>query len=323
MIDQNASRADPAALRRDIDADAIAAEASARWSGDLASLEPVSAGANFLYRLRSRGRALYLRITPPGFRTRSEIDGELAYLQHIVKSGTPAAINMPSDRGAAVEEIDSGGGTFLAVAFESISGESKVDGWSETQARSAGRLIARMHQAGEDFALPPGATRPDWRDDLSVVRRWLPPQDAQVHRLLDECEQWLGSLPKDARTFGVVHFDVAGDNVVWQGDTPVIIDFDDCMLHWHMADLARSLLQLRTQANGELGALEQAQLDGYASERKIDAQSRQMLDEFLRLTAIGDLAWELYRASATGDELDRDRLDALRRVIGAGNEVKW
>ena len=51
------------------------------------------------------------------------------------------------------------------------------------------------------------------------------------------------TLSADPVSCGIIHYDFETDNVFWQKDSNrcVPIDFDDVMVHWHLADIAQAM----------------------------------------------------------------------------------
>ena len=245
----------PAILMTDYpDRDDIAVRAVRQWySGDV-PVEHVADGASFTYRFAASGKRRYLRLTPPGWRTAAEIAGEIAFIQHLESKGIPLARPLPSARGELVEAIECSLGTCLAVVFEEIAGSATDDApWSPDKAREAGRLMARMHLAAHDFELPPETARLSWRDELRGLEGELSAGETDLRATVAAITRCLENLPTTRDCYGVVHFDLSGDNLVWRDSSPSAIDFDDCTLHWYVADIARTLVYLRETTDGKIG----------------------------------------------------------------------
>jgi len=311
----------PAILLSDLtDRDAVVREALERWSGAPETIEHVSDGASFTYRFTAGHQRRFLRLTPPGWRTPREVEGELAYIGHLDRKGIPVARPIMSRRGRRVEAVDSTLGSCLAVVFEEIEGDAEDDvHWSPEQAYEAGRLMARMHRAVRDFPLPMSATRPTWRDELRVVMAELPPDEAAHCAIIARAQRTLARLPTARAVFGMVHFDLSGDNLVWRGVQPTAIDFDDCMRHWHVADLTRTIAYFREQAGGERGPHELAMLDGYRDVNEIGEPWMRLFPFFLRIALISAVAWMLRASRAASKRLHftAEAEANLRRIIAS------
>ena len=309
----------PAILIADYpDRNDTAVRAVSQWYIGDVSLEHVADGASFTYRFVASGKRRYLRLTPPGWRTAAEIAGEIAFIQHLESKGIPLARPLWSVRGEPIEAIECSLGTCLAVVFEGIAGRVTDDGqWSPDQAREAGRLMARMHLAACDFELPPDTARQTWRDELRGLEGELRGDETDLRATVAAITQRLELLPTTPDCYGIVHFDLSGDNLIWRNLSPSAIDFDDCMLHWYVADIARTLVCMREMAGGRIGPLETAFLDGYRERRQIEAEWMLLLPMFLQLAAISELAWMTYASRSAAGHIEFSSEDdaRLRQMI--------
>lgn len=300
------------------DRDETARRAASQWCAGDVAVEHVADGASFTYRFVALGERRYLRLTPPGWRTAAEVAGEIAFIQHLALNGIALARPLPSARGRSVEAVKSSLGTCLAVVFEEVAGGSVDDAaWSSHQAREAGRLMARMHLAADGLALPPGAARLSWRDELRGLEGELSPDETHLRAVVAATTARLERLPVTSAGYGLVHFDVSRDNVIWRSSSPSVIDFDDCMMHWYVADIARTVACMREVSAGRVGAEETAFLDGYRTVRPLDPEWTRLLPMFLQLALISELAWMMYASESASDRIEfaADDEVRLRRMI--------
>jgi Ser/Thr protein kinase RdoA (MazF antagonist) len=306
---------EPAILRPNIlDRARTPGVAAALWGADPTSVEYVADGASFTFRVRLNGRACYLRLTPPGWQSIGEVRGELSFIKAVRRAGIATPLPIRSLGGELIERVMDGESEFLAVLFEEAPGRH-LDAleWDESRVMRWGRLLADLHNAAP-HVLPDGESRRDWRDEIVLLRRWLLDDETEIHNHLGRIRRWFQSLPQDPNVYGLVHFDVQGDNVFWSHSTPTVIDFDDCMFHWFAADIARALATFRSEAPDRRRVLTAWLLEGYQQVRRLDPVSAESLFEFLRLVSIGSLAWNLYRRSR-GGRAEEDAEQSLRSLI--------
>jgi Ser/Thr protein kinase RdoA (MazF antagonist) len=290
--------------------------AAARWGADPASVEHVSDGASFTYRFRLKDRMHYLRLTPPGWQSLGEVRGEITFISAVHSAGVSTPLPVRSLNGEFIERVADRGVEFLAVVFEEASGRplEPVE-WDERRVTRWGRLLAELHAAAP-HALPDGESRKDWRDDLPQVLNWLPDDETEAHDHLARVTQWLQSLPRNPDGYGLVHFDLMGDNVLWVGSSPTVIDFDDCMFHWFAADIARALGTFRSEAPERRRALTAWLLGGYQQVRRLDPVSAEFLPEFVRVISIGSLASNLHsRSRGIGSVEGEQEAEVLRALV--------
>jgi len=132
-----------------------------------------------------------------------------------------------------------------------------------------------------------------------------------VHRRLSDCEK------RFPERLGTIHADVHLGNVVFSGNSPRLIDFDDCGLGFYEYDLAVPLLSLQHRANNKLipsyGAYRDALLSGYASIGKWDRQSDRILPYLMAARKIAMLGWLQSRSDHPG--LRNYLRDAIPRTV--------
>jgi Ser/Thr protein kinase RdoA (MazF antagonist) len=173
-----------------------------------------------------------------------------------------------------------------------------------------------MHLASSGFTLPPGTARPTWRDELRGLEGELPRTERALWAMIEEIAAVFEALPRSPDVYGVVHFDLSGDNVVWRDGAPHAIDFDDCMTHWYVADIARTVSHFREQARGEIGPHERAFLAGYEEVRPLPPDWKARLPIFLRFALMSELAWMMYASSVgAAVEFSADAEANLRRLV--------
>jgi Ser/Thr protein kinase RdoA (MazF antagonist) len=305
------------------DRDIAARAALRRWADEEAPLELASIGASFTFRCDAPGGQLYLRLMPPGWQSDAELRGEIAFVQHLHQAGIAVAPPVPSRAGAWVEPVDTSIGRCLATAFEGLRGPSPVDrDWSPPQAFAVGALMARMHDASMQFALPPGAERLSWRQEFSGLAGNLDSAEAGLWQIAHETRALFERLPVPRDSYGLIHYDLSGDNLVWRDAEPAAIDFDDCMTHWYVADLARSIAHYRMQDRPDLEA---PLLDGYGSVRALADPWPSHLPAFIRFSLLCELAWMTHarRTRAASIEFtDADEAQLRRLVVTADENVR-
>ncbi|HXK32867.1 MAG TPA: phosphotransferase [Dehalococcoidia bacterium] len=312
----------PAILLPDFDdRDDVARAALRRWTERATDLALVSRGANFTYRFVDGGRRRYLRLVPPGWRTRAELAGEVAFMEHLRTRGVPLSAPVATSAGAFVVAAPSSAGECHALVFEAVEGHAEDDvHWTPEQAYEAGRLMARMHVASYRFSLPPGTSRPSWRDEFVALERELPESETDLWDIIHEARALFETLPPTPDSYGVVHFDLSGDNIVWRGLSPAAIDFDDCLTHWYIADITRTVAYFREQARGAVGAQERAFMEGYEMVRPLGDAWQALLPRFLRLALISELAWVVDAGDDGAVEFAPGATENLRAII-AGMEI--
>ena len=231
---------------------ALAREAAAHWNGTLTRL--LSDRENVVYEMTMpKGRAA-LRLHRQGYQTPAAIRSELWWCDALAKSGLPVPAALPSRDGPLLVTLSNGRQASAIAWLEGDPlGEAGVPfprAEAETLAlhESLGQLLAQLHATTDRLALPPDFARPSW-DAAGLIgdtpfwgRFWdhpaaTPAQTATLQR----ARTYLRNRITDDT--GLIHADVLRENVLVNGSSLSLIDFDDSGFGYRLYDLGTVLSQ--------------------------------------------------------------------------------
>jgi Ser/Thr protein kinase RdoA (MazF antagonist) len=257
---------------------------AAPWFAGAVNVQIVRASANFVCFVEAPQGQFFLRFNHADERQPQFIAAELDYIQRVAAGGVCVARPLPSRNGRLVESVPTDLGVFHAVLLELVPGRHlEFDELDLPAFERWGRVVAEVHRAG---AGPRIANRPDWTDWIAMARRVLPPSETLAWRELESVETALRALPVSDDTFGMIHFDLELDNILWEDEHPGVIDFDDCSYNWLAADIAFALRDLFENRPANVNFDDerlQAFLRGYRSVRALGPEALRPLPLFLRL----------------------------------------
>jgi Ser/Thr protein kinase RdoA (MazF antagonist) len=178
-----------------------------------------------------------------------------------------------------------------------------------------GGLLARVHAATDGLTLPGWFARPRW--DLAGLlgeepnwgRFWEHPalSPAEADTAARAREALLGILPSGG-PIGLIHADVLRENVIVNGHSMTLIDFDDSGFGWRPYDLGTVLFQnLDEPAMPEIAA---ALAEGYGTHRPLDAG---LLPAFTLMRCCASLGWAMTRMPP-GDPVHSRRIALMLRL---------
>lgn len=253
----------------------LAEELLQHWEYDPGSVYFFRASANFVCVFRKDGQRRFLRFNAPDERPLGAVESEVALVDWLDRNGLRVAAPIPSHNGRLVETVETSLGKFHAVVFNGLQGaQGELDDLSPDQFRTWGAALGRLHAAMKGCPVK----RPTWRDQLEAVRPYIPAGHPEWDRLLT----WAGSLPTGSDQFGLIHFDFELDNLYWQEEIG-ILDFDDAVQSWYVADIAYALRDLFEEGVDLSNPHFKAFVEGYAEHHPIDQGLLAQLPEFLRL----------------------------------------
>ena len=306
-------------------------------------------GRNQIVIVSRDGEKLYvLRISSLGDRSESDYLAETEFVRFLAKNGAPVADVIPSANGKLVEVLDEGcadsgatgvGGVapvFISL-FEYAKGMLLADNayrYREGAPLSeyffnTGKTLGKIHALSKNFEPVADHHRPDYFDkyNMQYLNRLIPDKYSKLKSAIAARLETFRTLPTDAQSYGMVHFDFSDGNYHIDMDTGAItvFDFDNCMNCWYMFDLANLWIHnegwTRQEPNpGKRFELMQQcfdlQLQGYKTETEVPDELLGKLPLFIDMVLIENIVDEFECAAREGEELDYEDIeDAAESLI--------
>jgi Ser/Thr protein kinase RdoA (MazF antagonist) len=294
----------------------IAVRAARRYGVDEPHLTPL-AGGHFadVYGFTKDGVECVLRVIPPN----DEIDaraaaGILEWMGYLAEHGGAVTRPIPSDRGAYIEVIEDGTGTYIATVCEKAKGvlaeTLPADAWTDALIEELGRTTGRMHAIATTYRpADDSLRRPAW-DEIGNCFHPVEPLDesqAGVRARLAEVMDRVRAFPRTDEDYGLIHADLHGGNffVETERGAVTVFDFDDCCYGWYAMDVAMALFDTlvmypRSDEPASARVFMRTYLVGYNRERRLSHSWIERIPDFLKLLEIGVYAL-VYRQYDPGD----------------------
>ncbi|MCY4147392.1 MAG: phosphotransferase [Chloroflexi bacterium] len=295
-------------VRDSFDHSRVAPLAQARWGGDPASLRFISSAYNIVFRFERDGRGYYLRICHSVLHKLEKARQVMHFLRYLAEQGVPVGEPVPAISGEFIEVLADG---FFASAQIEAPGENLSRCWQdpaifEAWGASLGKLhtASRQYRANTSIAYQFPTAQTFWRN----IAPTMAAASGELRRAYAELTAWMQGLPP--HDYGLIHGDHRPGNVIWDGTTARIIDFDEPNHHWYVADIARALLELWDMPLEARQIRRKAFMRGYLRKHKIAARWIDELPFFIQHRALLMVAWTLQEGGKPGRALDW----ALRRV---------
>jgi Ser/Thr protein kinase RdoA (MazF antagonist) len=264
--------------------------------------------ANLVYHYSRGGEARVLRISYRPDRTTELITAELHFVNYLAEGGMRVARPVPSERGNLIEVIEAAGVPFTVVSFLKGKGMRVPDNRYryregapiEEYFQNWGQVLGKMHRLTKTYQ-PPSKTirRPEWHvwDCFRgfPYRERLPGIGQKYDQLLAE----LHTLPQDADSYGLIHFDFNDGNftVDYDNGDITVFDFDDSCYFWFMFDLAcaweggigRTTFRTLPERRAFMDRYMEQVMAGYSRENILGAEWLERMPLFLRLVQMQEL----------------------------------
>jgi Ser/Thr protein kinase RdoA (MazF antagonist) len=302
-------------------------EALSLWGLSDADCRFVAGRENMVYRIATERGDFALRMKRPGYRQEAELKSELHWLDAMDAAGLQVPRPMPSLRGRFLEAQ---GGLHMDLVTW-LAGQPLGKSRSPLELtdragtfRAIGREIARLHLACDAWRKPEGFTRSDWNIDglLGEAPLWgrfwdNPTLDAPTQNLFLRFRQAAHarlSQATEVLDHGLIHADLVRENILIDGKTVRMIDFDDGGFGYRQFDLAT--LILKNQGEPDYPALKAALIDGYLALRPLDLS---LLDLFVAIRALTYVGWIVPRMEEDGGADRNSRFVAEARGLCAAH----
>jgi Ser/Thr protein kinase RdoA (MazF antagonist) len=185
------------------------------------------------------------------------------------------------------------------VLFEWEDG-SEPDPADQTGYELLGETAARMHQQVKSWNRPPWFERHTWDFETSLGDtphwgRWrngmgmTPEIEAVFARTVELIRSRLERFGKAPDRFNLVHGDMRLANLLVDGRTVKVIDFDDCGFSWFLYDCATTVSFFEEKP--EVPDLVKAWVRGYRRIAPLSAEDEREIDTFIMLRRILLVAW--------------------------------
>jgi 4-aminobutyrate aminotransferase-like enzyme/Ser/Thr protein kinase RdoA (MazF antagonist) len=309
-------------------------DALPRWglsSGTELQLLTISENATFRASDPKSGSDVIFRVHRPGYHSKAEIGSELAWVEALRRDGVVATLEaMPQTDGELIADIDDEGVVRHVVAFGMLPGKEPDEGEDLARwFRELGAVNARLHAHARNWRKPADFVRKVWDFDamLGEVQLWGdwragPGLNAQGRAVLEQTAALLGELlkayGKEEDRFGLVHADMRLANLLVDGDTLFVIDFDDCGFSWFLYDFAAAISFKEHESY--IPALQAAWIEGYRTVAPLSDEDCAMIPVFVMLRRMLLTAWiashsETPMAQAMGEDYTHGTVALARTFL--------
>jgi Ser/Thr protein kinase RdoA (MazF antagonist) len=283
------------------------------------------------------GQRYVLRLHRPGYHTLDELVSERCWIRALSEAGirvpqsilTRAGEEYATVRVAATGEVRHAGLAhwtdgevlegLLTTRSPALDDPQAFDHWFV----QLGALIADLHNQASTWT-PPRAFKRHSLDANGLMgeqpfwgRFWEHPSLAVADRALlaqarSRLHRELSALGRTADTYSVIHADLHPGNLLVNGSTLAVIDFDDAGFGWHLYDLAVALRPHQHRPHFE--RIADAVLLGYRSRRPLTDESTRLIPLFMLIRRLASIGWLMQRPEL-GADLEREDLALLCRDV--------
>ncbi len=258
-------------------------------------------GLNDVYKVTdNNGNGYFLRISLAGVHTTAEIDEEIAIILSCRSANLHVVEPVPCHDGNYVWNISAPEGNRQAVLFREIL--NQPSGNPETMYRNLGQLIADIHTTSavhaKDMHRPPIDRIILSEHPLELLKPYLSHRMAdydfmvRTNQILWNCIT--EELADNPSFYGICHGDTQPGNYYFNGETPILFDFDCMGCGYYAYDIGVLLANLTFMDNDIYKKTIWSQvLEGYSSVRCLQPQEIRSIYAFAALQMMRVLAYHV------------------------------
>ena len=264
------------------------------------SLLTVSENATF--KIIDHNSKYVVRVHRPSYHTLNEIESELLWIARLRSDNvvvTPRPVTLVN--GGMIAIFHEADAVRHMVAFEFMPGNEPSAGKELVSGfEKLGAITAKLHAHTRNWTSPEGFARKTWDFETTIGSsphwgRWencpeLTPSDkALLHDTVTVIKTKLEDYGSTSDRFGLVHADLRLANLLADGDTLAVIDFDDCGFSWYAYDFAAAISFIEEAE--QVPDLLHAWVSGYRSVGSLTHADEQMIPVFIMLRRLMLTAW--------------------------------
>ena len=307
---------------------------------DGVALKLINFSENATYRVddAANGKTWALRVHRETYHSRAAIASELAWLLALKADG--AALTPTPLRGRDGEYIQAVGHEGLprprnVVLFAWEQGSEPAEN-DMAGFELLGETAARMHAHVRSWQPPPWFERHTWDFDTSLGDRphWGRWQDgmgmtSEASRIFGETVGLIGRrlerYGKSPDRFGLIHGDMRLANLLMDGCTVKVIDFDDCGFSWLLYDCATTVSFFEHKP--EVPELLKAWMRGYRRFGTLSPADEAEIETFVMLRRLLLVAWigshsETELAQSMGIDYTRGTIPPCEHYLSRFGEAR-
>lgn len=266
----------------------LAKEALKNWQHKDENIDEALAhyriSSNAIYPFFDEEGLCFLRLAPTSEKYEQNIQGEIEFINYLIKNGYNAMKPVPSLSGKTLLKLSTAWGEYYASVFRSVAGQPIEDtDMSPKIMNEYGKALGKLHTLSEEYV--PKTAKWSYEDALNWVQDVFSKYKAKDCAVaeLNELRNKLGMLSKDKKSYGLVHYDFETDNVFYDKNTLAcyVIDFDDGMYNWFVLDIDQTLDSVKETfedkgfTEEKFAEAKESFLEGYKSEHEL---TKDMID---------------------------------------------
>lgn len=271
--------------------DETAHHAALHWVDKPINMQLINNQINCVYRFESNNEGYYLRITHEQIRPYKELRAALDFQNHLFLNAAPVCQAIKSRNGVFIEIVTQDELEFSTQICLEVPGNIiDFNDYHKEKYIKWGAALATLHRAAQSYAPNTHHFR-TWEDLWKETANYLPQEHQEIKDLHQQISIKFNQLTPSISNFGLTHGDHRPGNVLFDGNQVHVIDFDEPVYHWFMADIAKPFLDLCDRPYGNWKQLFDWYIEGYRTILPINEAELEQINWFTQMKSLDIYLW--------------------------------
>ena len=209
---------------------------------DKGGFSPIGNSANLIYEFQHKGEYFILRITEKDIEHLANYEAELDFINYLAENKVSVSKAITSVNSKLVEFVKDSNSCYIISVFEKAAGHMPVindaEEWNDKLFYKWGQTMGQMHALSKGYKLNnKSINRKQWNEDIYFTNEYIT-EDESIADKWNKIINEISLLPKDEKSYGLIHYDFHQYNFFINKDDISVFDFDDCLYHWFICDIA-------------------------------------------------------------------------------------
>ncbi|MCL2058771.1 MAG: phosphotransferase [Oscillospiraceae bacterium] len=303
--------------------DILLSFAAENYGFDKSTLRFISGSTNQIYSFQINGKGYILRFSERPAEQMRQTKAEMDWLYYLAKNDINVSLPLAAGNNQLVISTEADGKTYIISAFETLAGRfwDKNDPalWSAEIFHNWGKVMGDIHRLTKAYS-PAGEN--DVRGAFTgyeALHIENIKHCATVYKITEDLLTEIMALPKDADSYGLIHYDLHPWNFIIDGKHINVFDFDDSLYGWFALDIGIALYHgLWWGRNNDAGQdftneIVDNFMNGYLSANRLADFWFDKIPLFMKFRQICKFSW-FYNPSDI-DEHQRERIKNIENGI--------
>lgn len=197
---------------------------------------------NLTYEFQHKENYFILRITEKDIEYLASYEAEADFINYLAENKVSVSKTISSINNKLVESIKDKNSCYIISVFEKATGHMPVinstEEWNDKLFYKWGQTMGKMHALSKGYKLNNKyVNRKQWNEDIYFTDDYII-EDERIANKWNKIIDKLNLLPKNENSYGLIHYDFHQYNFFINKDAITVFDFDDCLYHWFICDIA-------------------------------------------------------------------------------------